>query len=200
MKDLRRFINGSVFKLLILAALIKVFLFWWGYDNFNFNTYPAENWLTIWNRWDSKAYLTLAEEWYRAPSVDIGYRNFLSHFPPFYPAAILAVSLITGLSTFYSAVYVSFVSIILASYFLYKLVMLEFGDRNAAFYAVLLMNVYPTSYFTVAPYAESIYLFLAVASFYYLRKSSYAAAGLLGMCGILTRLQGIALYPSYVIY
>ena len=60
-------INKRILQLLVIVILIKAVLFWWGFNNFNFTLYPHEDILSIWNRWDSRAYITLAQEWYLAP-------------------------------------------------------------------------------------------------------------------------------------
>src|SRR5713101_3657948 len=144
-------------------VFLKLLLLYWGFLNFDFKAHPEESWLTTWSRWDSKAYRMIAEYGYRgAPDAAPDYRDFLSHFPPLYPLTIKTVHAVPGITPVAAGVGISFVSILLASLLLYKLVMLDFGSERVAWLSVYFLNLFPTSYFTLAVYSESLFLLCTI--------------------------------------
>lgn len=185
--------------IVVVVLLIKLLIFAWAVFNFNFGKNPHENWISIWNRWDSDSYTSIATSAYLLTNGKLEDWAFHSHFPPLYPALINFVSFI-GISIPLSGVLVSLVFNVLASLMLYKLALYEFKDKQIAFSSVLFLNLYPTSYFTISIYSESLFLFLTISSFYYLRKENYLIAGLFALGSILTRIVGVVLIPIYFLY
>lgn len=186
--------------LLLTVAAIKVALFAWSLSQYDFQAYSTETPLSIWDRWDAQAYKTIAAEGYTSTTVAPDYRAFLSHFPPVYPIAIRIVSLASFLPLREAAMLVSFLAIMGSSYLLYKLLFDIYGNIRLAFLSALLLNLYPTSYFTIAPYTESLFIFFIIASFYLLNKYPHHGyfAGVMGGLAVLTRLLGIAVIPAYL--
>jgi len=192
--------HKTVFIIIFLVVIIKLLLFGWAWLNFNSVTSSENNWLNIWDRWDSGVYKTIATSGYeQTVGMKMDWWAFLSHFPPLYPIMIYIVSLL-GVPIPSSGILVSFLSIIIASVILYELVLLEFKNQQSAVLAVLFLNLFPTSYFTISIYSESLFLLLTIASFYCLRKERFFWAGLLAGGAILTRNVGIVLIPIYFIY
>lgn len=192
--------NQYCLLLLVVIATIKIALITWSFSQHDFQTYSAETPLSIWDRWDATAYKTIAAEGYTSTTVAPDYRAFLSHFPPVYPIAIRIVSLLSFLPLTEAAMLVSFMAIMGASYLMYKLLFDLYGNIRLAFLSVLLLNLYPTSYFTIAPYTESLFIFFIIASFYLLHKYPHHGyfAGFMGGLAVLTRLLGIAVIPAYL--
>ncbi|MDA1168746.1 MAG: hypothetical protein O3A36_00175 [bacterium] len=188
------------FLLLLTVAAIKVALFTWSFSQYDFQTYSTETPLSIWDRWDAQAYKTIAAGGYTSTTVAPDYRAFLSHFPPVYPITIKIVSLLFFAPLTEAAMLVSFMAIMSASYLMYKLVFDLYKSIPLAFLSVLLLNLYPTSYFTIAPYTESLFIFFIISSFYLLNKYPHHAyfAGVMGGLAVLTRLLGIAVIPAYI--
>lgn len=188
------------FLLLLVVFSIKLTLILWTYSQFDFITNPTDTILSIWDRWDATAYKTIAIEGYTSTTVAPDYRAFLSHFPPVYPIAIRIASEVFFLPLTVAAMFVSFMAIMAASYLIYRLVFDVYGDIRLAFLSGLLLNLYPASYFTVAPYTESLFIFFIIASFYLLNKYPHHAyfAGVMGGLAVLTRLLGIAVIPAYM--
>lgn len=187
--------------LIVLSVLeIKLCLFLWAYFNFDFNTNYFETPLSIWNRWDGHIYTTIAHTWYNFIGIDYGSWSFLSNFPPLYSLAMQIIARIFFLSLPVAGVLVSLGSIILASIFLYKLVYLEFKDSKKALLSVLFLNVFPTSYFTMSVYSESLFLLVTILFFYFLKKEKYLFAGFLVSLAVLTRFVGIVLVPIFFWY
>jgi len=77
--------------------------------------------------------------------------------------------------------------------FFYKLARLDFSEKNAMF-ALSLALIHPGAYSLTAVYNEPLFLALAAASLYYLRKDNYFLCGLL--CGLasMTRIEAVVLY------
>ena len=75
---------------------------------------------------------------------------------------------------------------------LYRLVSLELG-RPLARPALLLLAVFPAALFFGAPYAESLFLLLAVGAFYAARTDRWAWAGACAAGAAATRSAGVLL-------
>ena len=157
--------------------------------------WPQDGWygilVTVWHRWDTIHYIDIAAN---------GYDEFTSVFYPLYPLAIRAVHTLTNLDYLLSALAVSNVSYLFVLFFLHRLTALELG-REAANRAVLYLAVFPTAFFFLAGYNESLFLALALGCFYYARRGNWAAACLLGAGAALTRQQGVLLLlPLVYVY
>lgn len=164
--------------LICIVITIKVTHILFAYFNYDFISYPWENWASIWSRWDSKVYLTIASDGYLPKSAAPDYIAFLSHFPPLYPMAIKFISDMLYLSPIYSGIIISVTASVAASYFLFKLVIFDFNNLKTAFLSVVFMNIYPISYFTLAVYSESLFIFFIILSFYLIRKERFIGGGL----------------------
>src|SRR6266568_4755051 len=60
-------------------------------------------------------------------------------------------------------------------------------ERALAYRTVLYFSVFPTAFFFAAAYNESLFLCLALLSFYYMRRGNWWLAGLFGFLASLTR-------------
>lgn len=72
-------------------------------------------------------------------------------------------------------------------------------DKTFGHRAVVLLLVFPSSFFLAAFYTEGIFLGLASASFYFFLMRRYALAGVLGMLAMLTRSTGVVLIGAFVL-
>jgi len=142
----------------------------------------------IWGKWDTRHYLNIAANGYQSE----GEERMLLVFYPLYPLAIRLFSFAIG-SYFWSAIAVSLTSFIAATYFLYRLVLLEFSDTVIARDSIKYLLIFPFSFFFSAAYAESLFLLLTVLTFYFCRRDRWLAAGISAMLAALTRNQGILL-------
>ena len=71
----------------------------------------------------------------------------------------------------------------------------RFGD-DAALRCILLLSVFPFSFYFSAVYSESLFLLLAVGSLYLAERDRWAAASICALlCGA-TRAPGVALAPA----
>ena len=112
--------------------------------------------IRMWAHWDGQWYLMIARQGYPYPQS--------TAFFPLYPMLVRYL----GGSSVIGALAISWCATALAVVMLYRLVRLEFGDR-VAWFSVLALLFFPTSFYTQAVYSEAIFLALAVSSLYYLR-------------------------------
>lgn len=143
--------------------------------------------LGIWNRWDAKSYLSLANYGYTA----VGERSVEIVFFPFYPLLIWLFGLLTN-DSILSAFLVSLVASVFLGFLFFKLVEFDYS-RKIAISSVWFLFIFPTSYFLHIPYTESLFLALVVGSFYFCRRKHWLFAGILGLAACATRINGLIL-------
>jgi hypothetical protein len=134
-------------------------------------------------RWDSVWYLTIAHRGYYSP----GSTNFF----PLYPLLIALGSSVTS-EPLLVGMAISFGSLFVALGLLYRLVLLDASEPVARL-TVLLVVVYPMSFFLTAVYTESLFLMLSVGAFYAARRERWMVAGLCGALASATRSDGLML-------
>ncbi|MDQ2692470.1 MAG: hypothetical protein M3Y68_10595, partial [Chloroflexota bacterium] len=145
--------------------------------------YPA-GWLAVWQRFDVNWYLSIAENGYGQVAGDI-------HFPPLYPTLIRLLTPLFG-EAFLAGLFVSH----MAALYVIKLLFdtfLEWGGSHLARRTVLLILLFPTSFFLFSAYTESVFLVTLLLSLKPMRKRSWLWSGFWAFCAILTRLQGATL-------
>jgi Mannosyltransferase (PIG-V) len=138
--------------------------------------------LAVWGRWDAEHYLTIARA---------GYSGTEFAFFPLYPLLIRIVGGFTG-SDLIAGLLVSNAASFLALLYLYKLIEHEY-NRHVAQRATFFVSIFPTAIFFSAVYSEALFLFLTVASFYYVRERRWLLAGAFGFFAALTRSEGVLL-------
>lgn len=151
--------------------------------------------LDLWNQWDAKLYLRLAEVGYvqsSPPPHDNDPLNIV--FFPFFPLAVYVVSLVLQ-DLLVSALIVSFAASVGAGYVLFRLVALD-ADEATAWRAVILLFAFPSAYYLAVPYTEALFLFAVLASVYAARTGHWAGAGIAGALATGTRVTGVALAPA----
>lgn len=149
------------------------------------NTKPYPNrWLAIWQRFDANWYASIAET---------GYGNITgdAHFPPLFPALIRLLNPLVD-NAFLAGLFLSHLAALYAFKLLYD-VFLEWGEETTTTLTIVLMILYPASFFLFSAYSESLFLVSALLALRCMKQRSWAWAGLWVFCAILTRLQGIAL-------
>ncbi len=148
---------------------------------------PAELFVGVWQRFDTLWYLRIATRGYSATASDI-------HFPPLYPLLVKVLGTVLHNNYLVAAIAISNIAYVLALTYLYKLTAEMFSTRTAR-RSALYLSVFPSSFFLIAPYSESLFLLFAVAAFYYLARKRWLLVGFLGFLAVLTRLPGLALFP-----
>jgi hypothetical protein len=155
--------------------------------------FPTNLWLDGWTRWDAGWYDHIAAHGYVDQAVaPAGQRNLA--FYPAYPLAMRLVSL-TGLSPLAAGILVSNLAFLAALLLVHRMARERFG-AEAASRCVLLLSVFPFSFYFSAVYSEGLFLFLAVASLFLAERGHWAGASFCALlCGA-TRVPGLALAPA----
>ena len=153
-----------VFKLtaLIVIAIGAVF-FPFHTDNYlaNFH-YPHDQIPNLFNRfatWDAQHYLYLADHGYEPGLMS-------NTFYPLFPFLIHCLSYLFLGNTLIAGLFLSTLFTIASMCYLYLLVRKNYGGE-AAVRACLLLLAFPMSFFLGLVYADSLFLMLAIAFFYY---------------------------------
>lgn len=151
-----------------------------------------QNVVTATERQDAARYLAIATRGYRTDDASAA-------FFPLYPLAIRAVAWLPGVGPLGAALLVSNLVFAVALVLLYGLSMLEFGSETVAKRSVLFIAIFPTAFFFMAPYSESMLLLLSVAAFWCARRERWAWAALAAVLAALTRSVGILLAPALAV-
>jgi hypothetical protein len=150
-----------------------------------------QNAFTSFERFDALWFLRIASTGYR-----IG--DGSAAFFPLYPLAIRAVSWVVGGHPFGASLLVSNAAIACGLCVVYALTASERSIATAR-RTVLLVALFPTSFFFFAPYSESLFLLLAATTYWAARSRRWAAAGAAGALAAVTRNVGIMLAPALVV-
>ncbi|KKR81035.1 MAG: hypothetical protein UU73_C0001G0184 [Candidatus Daviesbacteria bacterium GW2011_GWA1_41_61] len=146
-----------------------------------------------WANFDGEHYLSISI---------FGYKNLEQAFFPLYPKLIDLLS-----SPFYSDIFsaifsstligllISHLAFLMSLVLLYKLVRIDYSQK-ISLWTVLLLLSFPTSFYFASLYNESLFLFLAVASFYFARKKRWLLSALMAIFASTTRVFGILLLPA----
>jgi Gpi18-like mannosyltransferase len=156
--------------------------------------FPDPGWqnaFTSFERFDALWFLRIASGGYRTGDGSAA-------FFPFYPLAIRGVSWVMGGHPFAAALVVSNASIATGLCVLYVLTASEHSIETAR-RTILLVALFPSSFFFFAPYSESLFLLLAVTTFWAARSRRWAAAGAAGALAALTRNIGVVLAPALLV-
>jgi hypothetical protein len=143
------------------------------------------------DRWDAWWFQHIAVEGYAEH--DEG-----AAFFPGYPLAIRLVMAITPLGSLGAALLVSNVAFLGALIVLYALTAREF-DESTARRSVVLLAVFPSSFFFLAPYSESLFLLATLLTFWWARSDRWGPASVAGLMATLTRSFGVLLTPALVV-
>ncbi|RLC31497.1 hypothetical protein DRH13_02965 [Candidatus Woesebacteria bacterium] len=155
-------------------------------------SYLKQPFLWAWANFDGEHYLSIAYQ---------GYQPLTYFYFPVYPLTIyFAAQLLGGSfkSLAVSGLLISNISLFIALIGFWKLVMLDY-KKDIARLAILLLLVFPTSFYFGSVYTESLFLALVVWSFYFARKGKWILAGLLGAVLTATRVVGLALIPALLV-
>lgn len=143
--------------------------------------------LEPWMRWDANWYTDIAINGFQLPHA--------TAYAPLYPALIRLVGGILAGRYLLAALLVSNVCAVLSFWLLHWLVTLDHSVETAH-YVLLVLAVFPTSFFLLAPYTEPLFLCLSLGALLCGRKHRWACAAILAMLASLTRWQGVGLGPA----
>lgn len=198
-----RFTNQfKEYKLLLLFFLIwRVFLqipiivapyFFSLQNNYlggGMKNYLHSTYLWAWVNFDGEHYLSIAR---------YGYRALTYFFFPVYPLTISFIAKFIGDNEavfLYSGLFISNISFCFALIGLWKLLKLDY-KKQVVLKVIALLLLFPTSFYFVSYYTESLFLAFVVWSFYFARKGKWYMAGLFALVASATRVIGIIMLPS----
>lgn len=115
-------------------------------------------------------------------------------FFPLYPMMMRAAAWPFGggpAATFWAGIAVSWASLFGALVLLHRYTAAITGEREVAWRAVLLLLVFPFSFYFLRIYTESLFLLLTIAAFYAAHRHAWWLAGAAGALATVTRPNGI---------
>jgi hypothetical protein len=143
------------------------------------------NLFTAFERQDALWFLRIADQGYSAQDASAA-------FFPLYPMVVRVFSLLMGGHPLAAGLLVSNAAFLGALMALYVLTRSELSE-DLARRVVLYMAVFPTAFFFLAPYSESLFLLLVVGTLWAARRGRWEVAGGFGLLAALTRNVGILL-------
>lgn len=138
-----------------------------------------------WQRWDALWYQKIAVEGYWGTPATTA-------FFPLFPMAMRLTGLAMGGNVALGGLALATAASIAGLTILRRAVAIEFG-ADVANRTVWYMVAFPTAFFLLAPYTESLFLLLAVIVMGCARKGCWWVAGVAGLLAGLTRAQGALL-------
>ena len=128
--------------LCIIFTICIAGTFVFAYVSYLLNTdkFP-DSFISIWNVWDTPHYLNIAGEGYSSSTINE--RHLLIAFFPLYPLLIKIFSFVFQ-NYHLSSLLVSNIAYGVATYYLYKLVSIDF-ESNDALKSVMCLSVFPTA-------------------------------------------------------
>ena len=122
----------------------------------------GERLLGVWSRWDGEWFLKVATQGYQDGDGTLA-------FFPLYPALVKILGVLLLENYLLAAVILSSAFALLCLCLLYELARREFGEETAK-KSALYLAVFPTAFFLVACYTESLFLALVLGSFLAARR------------------------------
>ena len=144
-------------------------------------------------RWDSGWYVNLAEAGYWDPPTRVGQETNHAFFP-LYPGLMRLVVRATGLETSQAGNLVSACAFLAALALFAEWTRRRYGETRVL-PAVLVLLLFPTSFFFAAVYTEALALALALAAVLSFERGRPAAGAAAGLLAGLTRITGLVLAP-----
>lgn len=145
-----------------------------------------------WANFDGEHYLSIAQNGY-------GFGEYA--FFPLFPVLIRGVGTLFGGSLFSFSLAGNIIvnsSFFLALVGFFKLVHLNYSEKVAK-KATILLLLFPTSFYFAAIYTESLFLMLAIWSFYFARRENWILTAVFGILLTGTRFVGLIILPAILV-
>lgn len=189
----REAVEGRALRKVFLAALLFRLVMAVGslllYDLLSGSALGLAELPGLWTRWDAPHYIHLAELGYGGYLED-GQPLFLVFFP-LYVWLTRGVSLLIP-NVAAAGMLVSWLCFAWGNVFLYRLVSEEYS-APAAKRTLLLLWVFPFSFFFGGIMTESLFLLTTTAGLYFIRRHQWGRAAFWGILAAMTRMQGVLL-------
>ncbi len=131
----------------------------------------------VWQRWDTIHYIRIAQAGYT--------HNELTAFFPFYPGLGYLLSTISGMDVLAVFCLLSLACALLAMLLLYKIVEEHINPAWAA-PTIVMMALFPSSFFFFAPYPQSLGMMLLLLAIWSALRQRWLAAACAGLAAGLT--------------
>lgn len=198
----------------LFLYILKIFIIWRGtlllmhliglsFSQMNESSSPQES---FWHWFPDNHYLDsffrFDSSWYN-DIIQTGYsynpeKQSNVAFFPLYPILVKAIASLTSLSVPISGLLLSNLCLILALFFVYKISNIYLNKRGCE-KVLILMLVFPTSFFYSCFYTESLYLLTTAACFYFFLNKKYFWSGFFGFFASLTRVTGVIIFLAFAI-
>ena len=146
----------------------------------------------VWGRWDAAWFVRIGEHGYASAGA-------APAFYPLFPTGIAVLGRLSGGHFLAAGLAISLAAGTAAFVLLYRVVAQQLGDAVAS-RTVVLLAVFPTSLFLGAPYSESLFLALAVATFLAAEAGRLLSAAALAGFALLARPTGVALLAALAVF
>jgi hypothetical protein len=140
-----------------------------------------------WQRFDTQHYVRIARLGYVVDEDSV--------FPPLYPLAIRAIghlfpnTLSSNVRNLTGAILISNLAFLGSLILLYRIAVEEMNQQSAK-RTIIYLAIFPTAFFLLAAYTESVFIFLAMGAIWLARQNRFWLAGVTGLLAPLTRLTG----------
>lgn len=146
-----------------------------------------------WLNFDGRNYLKIASDGY-----DQEYQTDLRVFFPLYPILVRLISLNFLLNPVLVGLGISVLSFT-AAIFVFNIILRNKKiNEKQRLKSILALLVFPTSFYFIAFYTESLFLLLVLLTFYYLDRKNFIGAALITAIATATRVTGLALVVPLV--
>jgi hypothetical protein len=144
--------------------------------------------LGVWQRWDALWYMLIARDGYSMQDTRI-------FAPPLYPWLMRLLGRAMGGSEaayLLGGLIISNLACLALFVYLYRLVEME-SNVALARRSVVYLALFPSAFYLLAAYSESLFMLCVVAAFYHARRGEWIRAGAWGFFAPLVRLPGVAI-------
>ncbi len=188
-----------ILLLFVVLRIITLLSAWYGITHITFkSSFPYADAILepygnplfwVWGNFDGVHYLMLAKD---------GYNFGLTQ--AFFPGYMLFISGLGKLMHNYllSALLISHLAFIGSLIMFYKLLRFDY-NRKISYWALAFYALFPTSFYFLGVYTESLFLLLLFSAFYLIRKNKLWQASIIGIGLTATRLVGIFIIPAFLL-
>jgi len=141
---------------------------------------------TPWFNFDGVHYLEI---------VKFGYFNYVQAFFPLFPILIKGWATILSNNYLIATFIIVYFFAIVTVFTFWKLIKIDYPARIAS-WSLIFLFFFPSSFFLVSAYTESLFLALIFLSFYSARKEKFLLAAVFGALASATRIVGVLILPS----
>lgn len=189
---LKSFVGWRIALFGILFLAIKVIPLQKDFLGGGMAHYLLNPFLWSWANFDGEHYLAIAKD---------GYLPLTYFFFPLYPILIRFITSFFGNDIFnylISGLFISHLGFLIGLLGLYKLIKLDYEDKISKL-SLILIIIFPTSFYFGSVYTESIFFALVVWSFFFARKRNWLIAGIIAAFATATRIVGLALVLALLV-